>query len=96
MTAENDWQAIAADQGRRLLRLQVAVHVLRAWGGAGSPQSAAVVNVLGGWIDAGMNGPVPWPDDAAFAHWAAQHGLFRMGGCIGHWGAARYVSDAVH
>ncbi len=96
MNAKQNWQEIATLQGYRLLRLQVAVLVLRAWSGSGGLRSAAVTQTLEGWIDGGMNGPVPWPDDAAFAHWAARQGLGQVRGSIGHWGAAPQTSEAIH
>ncbi len=96
MSAEHNWQEIATAQGHCLLRLQVVVLVLRAWSGSGGLRSAAVTQALEGWIDGGMTGPVPWPDEPAFAHWAARHGLGQVRGSIGHWGAASHTSEAIH
>lgn len=96
MGAERDWREIAAEQGARLLRLRVALHILRAWGGAGVPLSAGVVGVVHRWIDAGMEGPMPWPDDPAFRAWAARQGLGEVAGHIGHWHSAPPGSGTAH
>lgn len=85
MTADHDWREIAIDQGHRLLRLRVALHVLRAWGSVAEARSPGVTTTIHRWIDAGMEGPVPWPDDASFAAWAARNGLGRVGDHIGSW-----------
>ena len=92
---ERDWREIAAQQGTRLLRLRLALQILRSWGGD-APQGAAVAVVIHRWIDAGMDGPVPWPDDPAFSHWAARQGLSNVGGTVGHWMFAPAASGKPH
>ncbi len=81
--AERNWCEIAAHQGTRLLRLRLALQILRTWSG-GEPRSAAVAAVVHRWIDAGMDGPVPWPDDPAFGRWAARRGIGNVGGHVGY------------
>ena len=76
----HDWREIAANQTVRLLRIYAALQILRAWSDAAhAPAIAAAVHR---WIDAGMNGPMPWPDDPAFERWAADHGLGNIGGFV--------------
>lgn len=96
MSAEREWREIAADQGARLLRQRVALFILRAWGGAGDAGSTGVVGVVHRWIDAGMEGPVPWPDDPAFRAWAARQGLSEVAGHVGHWHTAPTGSGMAH
>lgn len=96
MTVERDWREIATDQGNRLLCLRVALHVLRAWGSVSEVRSPGVTGVIHRWIDAGMEGPVPWPDDAGFGPWAARNGLCRIGDHIGPWFTTPSSSATVH
>lgn len=96
MDADREWREIAAEQGARVLHLQVALCILRAWGGAGEPRAAGVLGVVHGWIDGGMEGPVPWPEDPAFRAWAARQGLGEVGGHIGPWLSAAPASTKSH
>lgn len=95
MEGEHDWRRVAADQRARLMRFRVALLILRAWGSAGE-QQGGVTAVIHRWIDGGMEGPVPWPDDTAFGRWAARNGLGRDNGHISHWFAAEPASRTVH
>ena len=85
MSDERDWREIAAEQGARLVRFRTALLILRAFGTSAPCRSPAVVATVTRWIDAGMDGPAPWPDDPAFQMWAAHHGLGNVGGHIGFW-----------
>ena len=96
MTAERDWRAIANEQGDRLLYMLVALHVLRAWGNVTDPRSPGVASAIHRWIDTGMQGPVPWPDDPGFGPWAARNGLRRVGDHIGPWFTTPPGSTTVH
>ncbi len=95
ITPERDWRKIAAHQGTRLLQLRLALQILRTWSG-GEPHSAAVAAVIHAWIDAGMEGPVPWPGDPAFSAWAARKGLSNVGGSVGHWMFALSTTGKPH
>lgn len=79
---EHDWREIAVHQGVRMRRQQVALQILRCWNSRG-PQAAAIAAAVHRWIDAGMVGPVPWPDDPAFGRWAARKGFSNVRGHIG-------------
>lgn len=83
-TPEREWRDIAAQQGTRVLQLRLALQILRCWTGP-EPHAAAVAAVIHRWIDAGMEGPVPWPDEPAFRHWAARKGLSNVHGSVGYW-----------
>lgn len=65
------------------IRMYIALQVLRAWNNGTAGFSARVVVVLNEWIDGGMKGPVPWPDDPFFAEWAAKRGFSKIGDSIG-------------
>ncbi len=95
LTPERDWRDIAAQQGARLLQLRLALQILRSWSG-GEPHSAAVADVIHRWIDAGMEGPAPWPDDPAFSPWAARKGLSNVNGSVGHWMFALSTTGKPH
>lgn len=96
MSVDRGWREVAAEQAAYVLRMRVALCILRAWGGAGDPLSAGVVRVVHGWIDSGMEGPVPWPDDPAFRAWAARHGMCEVGGHVGPWHLVASESGTAH
>ena len=54
-----------------------------------------MTSVIHRWIDAGMAGPVPWPDDPAFGRWAARQGFSNVRGHIGDHGLAG-LSGTLH
>ena len=96
MEADHDWRRVAADQRARLMRFRVALLILRAWGSTGDEKSSDVTAVIQRWIDAGMEGPVPWPDDTVFGRWAARNGLGQVNGHVGQWFYAEPASGTVH
>lgn len=96
MEAEHDWHRIAANQRARLVQFRVALLILRAWGSVGGEGSSDVTAVIHRWIDSGMEGPVPWPDDTAFGRWAARNGLGQVNGHVTHWFTAEPASGTVH
>ncbi len=79
---DHDWREIAVHQGVRMRRQQAALQILRCWNGR-EKGSAAIAAAIHRWIDAGMHGPVPWPDDPAFGRWAARNGFSNVRGHIG-------------
>ncbi len=82
-----DWREIAVHQGVRMRRQQMALQILRCWNSRGK-HSAAIAAAVHRWIDAGMLGPLPWPDDPAFGRWAARKGFSNVRGHIGDQGLA--------
>jgi len=94
-TPEREWRDIAALQGTRVLQLRLALQILRCWTGP-EPHAAAVAAVIHRWIDAGMEGPVPWPDEPAFSHWAARTGLSNVHGSVGTWVFALLATGRPH
>jgi len=95
ITPEHDWHKIAAHLGPRLLQLRLALQTSRIWSG-GESHLAAVAAVIHAWIDAGMEGPVPWPGDPAFFPWAARKGLSNVGGSVGHLMSAPSITGKPH
>ena len=65
------------------LRMYIALRLLRAWGPGTAGFSVALVDAVHGWIDLGMEGPIPWPDDPFFAAWADERGFHKVGSAIG-------------
>lgn len=79
---DHDWREIAVHQGVRMRRQQMALQILRCWNSR-ERRSAAIAAVVHRWIDAGMHGPLPWPDDPAFGRWAARKGFSNVHGHVG-------------
>ena len=94
MPSEREWREIAADQGQRVIRMRVALQILRAW--SGRPTTDAIPAAIHGWIDGGMEGPVPWPEGAGFRSWAARAGLGNVGGYIGYWATSPTSQETRH
>lgn len=65
------------------LRMHIALKILRAWNHGTAGFDARVVGEINAWIDAGMKGPVPWPDSPFFAQWAREQGYSRVGDAVG-------------
>lgn len=63
-------------------QLRFALSMLRRFNMAGNFDSSVVMTVRE-WIDAGMNGPVPWPDSPFFADWAYKQGWENIKGFVG-------------
>jgi len=73
------------------LRMHIALRLLRAWNDGTAGYSADVVHVVNEWLDGGMKGPIPWPDNPFFAEWAQQNGYCNIGGAVGFRFFARMV-----
>lgn len=71
-------------EGRLPERMGIALKILRAWSGFHGSYafSADVIIILYTWIDNGMKGSIPWPDDPFFAKWADNQGLVKVGGSV--------------
>lgn len=78
------YQAIAAQQGTQIIRLRIALKILKEWGGLGEGFHAGVMETIKPWLDGDMKGPVPWPDSAFFDTWAAKEGLSNCDGFVGY------------
>jgi len=86
--AEEARAALSPDAGAATdtntpLRMHIALRVLRAWNNGTYGFSADVVITINDWIDGGMKGPVPWPDNPFFAEWAEKVGYAKVGQYIG-------------
>ena len=78
------YQTVAADCGSKIIRLRTALKIIREFGGFGNGFHATVCDVMTKWMDAGMDGPIPWPDSPFFAAWADDHGISNVDGYIGY------------
>ena len=62
---------------------QIALKLLRAWNSGTAGFDGHVVLTVNRWIDAGMIGPIPFPDNASFRDWAEENGFSETSGFIG-------------
>jgi len=89
------YQAVAAEAGSRIMRLRIAMKIVREFGGFGNGFHAGVMHAMTKWMDAGMDGPVPWPESVFFDTWAAAQGMSNVDGFVGYRLTAKMVkSDA--
>jgi hypothetical protein len=65
------------------LRAAIALRILRAWNSGTAGFDGQVVVTINNWIDAGMKGPIPFPDNPFFREWAQENGLSDAGGFVG-------------
>lgn len=65
------------------LRMHIALRILHAFNYGTAGFSAVVTGTINDWLQAGMNGPVPWPDSPFFADWAEQNGYSKIGKYVG-------------
>lgn len=61
----------------------VALKILRAWNSGTAGFDGQVVVTLNKWIDAGMSGPIPFPDNPFFREWAEATDLSNVDGFVG-------------
>ena len=78
------YQKIAAKQGSKIMRLRIALKIIREFGGFGDGYHAGVMLTMREWMDSGMDSPVPWPESAFFDTWAAAQGLSNVDGFVGY------------
>jgi hypothetical protein len=76
----------------RIEDLEVALLIIRAWGLGGNYNAHAIVTVRD-WVDAGMNGAVPWPGGAFFEEWAGENQLLNVGGFVKFSATARQKEE---
>lgn len=76
------------------IRMWIALSILRAWNSGTEGFDGIVVKRVNDWIDAGMQGPIPWPESPFFAEWAEQHGLSNVRGNIGFKFEATLIQQA--
>jgi hypothetical protein len=67
-----------------VIRLRIALKIIREFGGFGHGYHAGVMHSMTQWMDAGMEGPVPWPESVFFDTWAASQGLTNIDGHVGY------------
>jgi hypothetical protein len=65
------------------LRMSIALRILRAWNSGTAGFDGQVVLTIHKWIDAGMNGPIPFPDNPFFSEWAQENGFSNVDGFVG-------------
>ena len=78
------YQAVAAEAGSRIMRLRIAMKIIREFGGFGNGFHAGVMMTMTRWMDAGMDGPVPWPESVFFDTWATAQGMSNVDGFVGY------------
>jgi len=83
MAAAQDLEAIKRGEKNQPLRMFIALQMLRAWNHGTAGYSADVVHTVHTWIDGGMTGPIPWPDNPFFAEWAVANGYSNISGFVG-------------
>ena len=76
------------------LRMYIALKMLRAWNSGTAGFDGDVVATVNGWIDGGMNGPVPFPKSPFFADWASKNGLSNINGNVGFLLRGELTTDA--
>jgi hypothetical protein len=64
-------------------RMLIALRILRAWNSGTAGFDGQVVVTIHQWIDAGMNGPIPFPDNPFFREWAEKNGFSNVAGFVG-------------
>jgi hypothetical protein len=77
------YQSIAAQQGSKIMRLRIALQIIREFGMDISFHGGVMFTVRE-WIDAGMEGPVPWPESVFFDTWAKSQGMSKVDGAVGY------------
>lgn len=71
------FQAVAADQGSRLLRLRIALSVMLSSG------HGEAIGIVRKWFEGGGTGPIPYPEGALFKPWAEANGIANVDGFMG-------------
>ena len=79
-----DYREIAAEQGTKLIRQDIALRMVSAFCDIGHGYNSTVAGVLEAWIDGGMDGGVPYPECPFFKQWADQQGLSNCDGFVGY------------
>lgn len=78
------YQSIAAKQGSKIMRLRIALQIIREFGGFGNGFHGGVMATMTKWMDDGMDGPVPWPESVFFDTWATTKGMSNVDGFVGY------------
>jgi hypothetical protein len=78
------YQSIASQQGSKIMRLRIALKIIREFGGFGQGFHGGVMATMCEWMDAGMDGPVPWPESVFFDTWAKGQGMSKVDGFVGY------------
>ena len=78
------YQKIAAEQGSKIMRIRIALKIIRKFGDISNGYHAGVMLIMHEWMDSGMDSPVPWPESAFFDTWAAAQGMSNVDGFVGY------------
>jgi hypothetical protein len=78
------YQSTAAAQGTQIIRLRIALKILREFGGLGRGFHAGVMATIKPWLEGNMQGPVPYPRSVFFDEWAASEGMSNVNGHVGY------------
>lgn len=78
------YQSIAAQQGSKIMRLRIALQIIREFGGFGQGFHGGVMATMAEWMDDGMDGPLPWPESVFFDTWAKSQGMSNVDECVGY------------
>lgn len=65
------------------MRLRIALQIIREFG-MDIGFHEGVMFTVREWIDAGMEGPVPWPESVFFDTWAKSQGMSKVDGAVGY------------
>lgn len=84
------YQTIAAKQGGRLMRMHIALKIIREFG-MDLDFHADIMADIREWIDRGMNEPIPWPNSAFFELWAKGQGMSNINGSVGYRVTAKMI-----
>jgi hypothetical protein len=88
------YQRAAARAGTQVIRLRIALKIIREFGGFGQGYHAGVMHTMTKWMDEGMDSPVPWPDSSVFFDtWARSQGMSNIDGHVGYRLTMRLVGD---
>ncbi|MDR3533969.1 MAG: hypothetical protein P4L90_25815 [Rhodopila sp.] len=77
------YQSVAAQQGSKIMRLRIALQIIREFGGFGQGVHGGVMSTMAKWMDDGMDGPVTWPESVFFDTWAKSQGMSNVDGSVG-------------
>ena len=83
-TLATHYQTVAAQQGTQIIRLRIALKILREFGGIGEGFHGGVMATIKPWLDGDMKEPVPYPESVFFDTWAKRQGLSNIDGHVGY------------
>lgn len=75
---------VAAEQGSKILRLNLALTIARAWGLASDGWDWTAAIAIRKWADSDRSRPIPWINCPFFEEWATRQGLSNVDGHVGY------------